>query len=109
MPLPLFHPVNPVHPVKIQFFNGIVPKEHFDGLFIVCRRIFVIMAPIIAPIPSGGPRAINQLPSDAAIEAVHRRRLDRLFESLNKYEYHSLHSHLKMLVSVWSGAWRRVL
>jgi hypothetical protein len=25
MPHPLFHPVNPVNPVKIQFFNCIVP------------------------------------------------------------------------------------
>jgi hypothetical protein len=27
MPHPLFHPVNPVNPVKIQFFNCIVPSE----------------------------------------------------------------------------------
>jgi hypothetical protein len=28
MPHPLFHPVNPVNPVKIQFFNCIVPAKN---------------------------------------------------------------------------------
>jgi hypothetical protein len=27
MPHPLFHPVNPVNPVEIQFFNGIAPAK----------------------------------------------------------------------------------
>jgi hypothetical protein len=41
-PHPLFHPVNPVNPVKIQFIEGIVPQEHFDAIFIVCSRVFII-------------------------------------------------------------------
>jgi hypothetical protein len=31
MPHPLFNPVNPVNPVKIQFFNCIVPAEKGAG------------------------------------------------------------------------------